>query len=72
MSDWQINLEHTTVSIKDLTQGDWAQLREIRDDIMRMEKIVCPEKGILCAFIAFLHIRSIVDETKRSIDDELH
>ena len=72
MAVWGVQMGDDFLSIKDFTQGDWAMLREIQEDIKELEQIECRDKSLLMAFIAFLHIKAITEETKRSIREELH
>ena len=72
MSTWGIQTDLEFIDIAKLTEGDIAVIFEIRDDIIRIENMKCPNRALLSAFCAYLHIRTIGLETKRSINDELH
>lgn len=72
MGKWEIHLDFGVVDPLKFTPGDWAQLREIKKDVIEMEKIKCEDTALLCAFIAYIHVRGIVEDTKRDLNEELH
>lgn len=73
MSTWGINLDNGNfLNITDFTPGDWAMLREIQSDIKTIENVIDNDKSLLMAFIAFIHIKSTIEDSKRTIDDNLH
>lgn len=72
MATWGIQLDFGFIEIGKLTPGDWAQINQIKKDIIETEKIKSQDEALICAFIAFLHIKSVVEENKRELNQELH
>jgi hypothetical protein len=72
MGKWEIHLDFGVINPVAFNEADWIQLNTMKKDIMNHDKIKHDDTALLCAFIAFLHIKGIVEDTKRSIDDELH
>lgn len=69
---WGIQLEDEFIDIQKLTDGDMALINEIKNDIMKIENIKCQDRALLCAFAAYLYLKSMAENVKMHSSDRLH